>query len=271
MLTREPTAAIRLREERGFTLVELLVAMISAVTVIAALVVVLGITLRQNTKLTDRVLADQMGRKGMNTMLEELRSSCTGFGSTAIQAPSSTPLAPLASLGASNLWFLSAYGNSTSGNAYVSPVTLHDVNWSVAGTSNTGKQYGTLTDYSFAGSGESPNWKFPSLSPANATTTKILATDVVPLTTSTLFRYERYETSSAAANAGELVEIGAGELPSVAANKKIAKVAISYEQAPQPAKGHVPDTREGHTTTFKAAVALRFTPTESTGEGWSCA
>ena len=270
MLTPAPTATTRLRDERGFTLVELLVAMICASVVIAALVALFGITLSQSSRLTDRVLADRMGRNGMNTMLEELRSSCTGFGSTAIQAPSTTPVSPLASLGGSNLWFLSAYGNSTSGNAAVSAVTLHDVNWTAVGTSGTGKQYGTLTDYSFAGSGESPNWKFASLSTANATTTSVLAKDVVPPTPSTLFHYYRYETLSTSEKFGELVEAGPSELSSTAANKKIAKVAISYEQAPQPVEGRIPDTREGHTTTVSGAVVLRFTPPESATEGWSC-
>lgn len=263
------TVTSRLRDERGFTLTEMLVAMVSASVVIAAVVAIFGVTLSQSARLTDRVLADQMGRSGMNAMLEELRSSCTGFGSTAIQAPSTTPVSPLASLGGSNLWFLSAYGNPTSGNAAVSGVALHDVNWTAVGTSN-GKQYGTLTDYSFTGTGESPNWKFASLSTTNATTANVLAKDVVPLTESTLFHYWRYETLSTGEDPGELVEAGASELSSVAANKKIAKVSISYEQAPQPVEGHPPDTREGHTATVSGAVVLRFSPPESTAEGWSC-
>jgi prepilin-type N-terminal cleavage/methylation domain-containing protein len=269
MLSGQPASRLDRRDERGFTLTEVLVAMVAGVIVTGALIAVFAISLRQSSRINDRVLADRTGRTAMNAIVDELRSSCTGLGATAIQAPSTTPSSPLASLGPANLWFLSAYGNSTSGAAAVSAVRLHDVNWTATGTSNTGAQVGTLTDYSFAGSGESPNWKFPSLSTANATA-KVLAKDVVPLETGTLFHYYRYETSSSSASYGSLVSVSSGELSSAATNKKVAKVAIAYNQAPEPPYGRTPDTREGHTTPFDAAVVLRFTPPESASEGWSC-
>jgi prepilin-type N-terminal cleavage/methylation domain-containing protein len=269
MLSGASTSRLNLVDERGFTLIEMLVAIITGLVVTSALLGLLEFSLRQEARISDRVLADRTGRTAMNTIVEELRSSCTGLGSTAIQAPSSTPVSPLASLGASNLWFLSAYGNSTSGNAAVSAVSLHDINWTATGTSNTGAQVGTLTDYSFAGSGESPNWKFPTLSTTNATG-RVLAKNVVPLETGTLFHYYRYETSSSSANYGTLVAVGSGELSSAATNEKVAKIAIAYTQGPEPPSGHTPDTREGHTTSFSGAVVLRFTPPESASEGWSC-
>ncbi|HUA73404.1 MAG TPA: prepilin-type N-terminal cleavage/methylation domain-containing protein [Solirubrobacteraceae bacterium] len=264
MLSRTPTPGRpRWAEERGFTLIEMLVAMVVGVVITAALLAILEFSLRQESRITDRVAADRTGRTALTTVIEELRSGCTGLGSAAIQAPSSTPTSPLAALGGSNLWFLSAYGNSTSGAAAISAVTLHDVNWAATGTSNTGAQVGTLTDYSFAGSGESPSWKFPSLSTTNATA-KVLAKNVTPLETGTLFHYYRYNTTT-----GALVEVASNELASMATNKKVAKVTIAYNQAPEPITGRTPDTREGHTTSFSSAVVLRFTPPES-GEGWSC-
>ncbi len=254
-----------LGDQRGLTLVEMLVAMLAGAIVIGALVAIFALTLRQSSRLNDRVLADAKGRTAMAKAVEELRSSCTGFGATAIQAPSTTPVGPLASLGGTNLWFLSAYGNATSGNASISAVTLHDINWTAVGTTNTKKQYGTLTDYSFTGSGTAPYWIFPSLATSNATS-KVLANDVIPLTTP-IFSYFRYETASS----GQLVEAASSELAALAAEKKIAKVSIAYEQAAQPFAGHVPDTRVGHTTTYQASVVLRFSPPETVGEGWACA
>ncbi len=269
MLIGETTSRPQLSDQGGFTLIEMLVAMIAGLVITGALLAILEVSLRQETRISDRVLADRTGRTAMSSIVEELRSGCTGLGSAAIQAPSTTPVSPLGSLGSSNLWFLSAYGNSTAGNAAVSAVTLHDVNWSATGTSNTGVQLGTLTDYSFTGSGESPNWKFPSLATENATA-KVLAKNVVPLTTGTVFHYYRYDTTSLSSTYGTLVEAGSGELSTLATNKKVAKVAISYNQAPEPASGHTPDTREGHTTLFSGEVVLRFTPPESASEGWSC-
>lgn len=253
-----------LGDERGFTLIEMLVAMIAGVILVGALLAILEISLRQTTRLSDRVQVDRTGRTAMNNIVDELHSSCTGFGSTAIQVPSTTPSSPLAALGTANLWFLSAYANPTSTAPAVSKIVQHDINWTATGTSNTGQQLGTLRDYSFTGSGESPNWTFPALSTGNASA-RILATNVVPPTTSTVFHYWRYETNEASAKYGELVEVGASELTSVAEAKKIAKVTISFRQAPEKA-----DTREGHTTLFEGAVVLRLTPPESAAEGFTC-
>ena len=254
-----------LGDERGFTLIELLVAMIAGLVLTGALLAILEISLRQTTRLTDRVQVDRGGRRAMNNIVDELHSSCTGFGSTAIQVPSTTPTSPLAPLGSANLWFLSAYANPTSPEPAVSKIVQHDINWTSTGTSNTGEQLGTLRDYSFTGSGESPYWTFPTLSTGNATT-RVLATNVVPLTPSTVFQYWRYDTNAAnTATYGKLVEIAPAELAAVAEGKKVAQVTISYRQAPE--KG---DTHEGHTTVFKGSVVLRLTPPESATEGFTC-
>jgi prepilin-type N-terminal cleavage/methylation domain-containing protein len=265
MLIMAASTQTRLRDERGFTLIELLVAMIAGLVLVGALLAILDISLRQTTQISDRVQVDRTGRTAMNNMLAELHSSCTGFGSTSIQPPSTTPVSPLAPTGATNLWFLSAYGNSTSTSPAVSAVVQHDLNWTETSTSNTGAQLGTLRDYSFTGSGESPNWLFPALTAANATE-RVLATNVIPLTPSTLFHYYRYETNSTSIEYGKLVEVGSTELTSVAENKKIAKVSIAYKQAPE--KG---DTRTGHTTSFSGSAVLRLTPPEVASEGFTCA
>jgi len=194
MLSRGRPAPPSLRSSGGFTLIELLVAMICGLIVTGALLAILEISLRQETRISDRVQADRRGRTALNVVLDELHSACTGFGSTAIQAPSTTPTAPLETTGPKNLWFLSGYGNATSGAASLETITLHDVVWTPA---SAGAQIGTLKDLTFAGTGTSPNWVFPALTEANAKAT-VLATNVVPLETSTLFHYSRYDTSSSA-------------------------------------------------------------------------
>jgi prepilin-type N-terminal cleavage/methylation domain-containing protein len=256
----------RISEQHGFTLIEMLVAIIAGLIVTAAALAILDFTARQTTRISDAAQANRAGRNALNVILEELHSSCTGFGATAIQTPSTTPVSPLAATGASNLWFLSAYGNPTSGEPAVSNVVQHDINWTATGTSNTGEQLGTLRDYTFTGSGSAPNWSFPSLSTANAGV-RVLATNVTPLTTSTPFRYYRYDTNSADVETyGKTIEVPAGEISTVATNQKIAEVKIAFKQAPE--KG---DTRAGHTTTFNGAALLRLTPPESGSEGATCA
>jgi type II secretory pathway pseudopilin PulG len=258
---------LAMRDERGFTLVELLVAMVAGVVVVFALVALLTISLHQETQITDRVQDDRAGRSAMNVMLEELHSSCTGLGSVAIQAPSTTPVSPLAAIGPLNLWFLSAYGNSSSGAASVEKVVQHDITWTATKTSNTKEALGTLYDYSFTGSGESPNWLFGTLSTANAKKRVALATNVVPGAESTIFHYYRYDTTPADTKTyGKLIPVPASEVPTYAANRKIAEVTISYTQAPEDG-----DTRAGHVATFNGSAVLRLTPPEVGTEGTTCA
>jgi hypothetical protein len=270
MLTPLPLSSLDVQDERGITLVELLVAMTMGVIVVGALLAILVISLHQETRITDSVQSDRIGRTAMTSMVDELHSSCTGFGSTAIQAPSITPTSPLASTGPLNLWFLTAYGSASSGEAAITAVTEHDVNWTSTGTSNTGEQLGKLTDYSWNSTGgEPPNsaWTFNGvLSVSTANRAHVLATNVIPAETSTIFHYYKYDTISTDTAYGELVPLAAGELPPTAAiAKAIAKVTIGYRQAPEHG-----DTRAGHTTTFSSGVSLRLTPTESNGEGSTC-
>jgi Tfp pilus assembly protein PilW len=271
MLTLARHASSRLlREQRGLTLIELLVSMTAGVVVIAGVTVILAVSLRQNTRITDGVQADRVGRTALNQIVDELHSSCTGFGSSSIQAPSTTPTSPLTATGPLSLWFLTAYGNPTSGEAAIKGVTEHDLVWTSTGTSNTGQALGKLTDYSWNGTGEPPNsaWTFNGvLSPTTANATRVVATNVIPAAPSTLFSYYKYDTTSTDAAYGALVPLATSELPPTAvAAKRIAKVAIAFAQAPE--RG---DTRAGHTTNFSGAISLRLTPPESNAEGSTCA
>jgi prepilin-type N-terminal cleavage/methylation domain-containing protein len=256
---------VSLRDQRGFTLIELLVAMLAGLVVTGAALAILEVSARQATRISDAAQANRAGRSALNVILEELHSSCTGFGTTAIQAPSTTPVSPLAATGALNLWFLSAYGNPTSAEPAVSNVVLHDINWTATETSNTGLQLGTVRDYAFTGSGSAPNWSFPTLSTTNAKV-KTLAKSAA-LTGSALFSYYRYDTNSANVKTyGTLIPVASNEVETIATNQKVAQVKIEYLQAPE--KG---DTRQGHTTTFSGAAVLRLTPPEAGSEGATCA
>ncbi|HWF31134.1 MAG TPA: prepilin-type N-terminal cleavage/methylation domain-containing protein [Solirubrobacteraceae bacterium] len=272
MLTPLRRACSRLlREERGLTLIELLVSMTAGAVVVAGATLVLVVALRQNTRVIDAVQADSIGRTASNQIVDELRSSCTGFGSSSIQAPSTTPTSPLVATGGLSLWFLTAYGSSTSGEAAIKRVTLHDIAWSSTGTSNTKEALGKLTDYSWNSTGgEPPNsaWSFNSvLSPSTANVTRVVATNVIPAEASKIFSYEKYDTTAADEAYGTLVPLLASELPpSAVTAKRIARVTIAYTQAPE--RG---DTRAGHTASFRNSVVLRLTPPESNSEGSTCA
>ena len=258
-------SALRLRAADGFTLMELLVAMICGLIITGALLAMLEFSLRQDSRISDRVQTDRIGRIALNKVVDELRSSCTGFGATPIQAPSTTPSSPLASTGGANLWFLLGYGNTTIGKAVITGMVQHDINWTQTSESGSVK-LGTLTDYGFTGSGESPSWTFPSLIAGNAAA-KVLAKNVSPLEGTTIFKYFKYDTNPKDTTYGELVQLGSGELPPTTTTAKtIAKVEVAFRQAPENG-----DLRAGHTTNFSGSVVLRFTPPETGAEGAVCA
>jgi hypothetical protein len=242
--------------------------MLSAIVVIGGLLAILEFSLRQETHLSDRAQANRIGRTAMTRIVDELRSSCTGFHTSAIQAPPTTPTSPLSSSGPADLWFVTGYGNSTSGASSISNLKLHDINWTSTGTSNSGLSLGTLRDYSFSGSGTPPNWTFPTLSTSNATAT-VLARNVVPPLVSgvaTVFKYSRFDNNSAHATDGELVQLLPAELPlTTATAEEIAKVNISFTQAPE--SGDTGESRGGgRTTAIAGSVVLRFDPTETGAE-----
>lgn len=261
-----PGPRISLRSEQGLTLVELLVAMVTSLVVGGALLGILGFSLRQETRITDRVQADQIGRTAMTKVIEQLRSSCTGLDSTAIQGPATTPTSPLATTGPTDLWYLTAYGSATAGSAAVTGVTEHDVHWT---PNSTGAQLGTLYDYSWPSTGGEPPysaWTFNTTLSTTTATKHVLATNVIPLETSKIFSYYKYETNPASSSTyGTLVEFPSTAQPTATTAKLVAEVEVGFKQAPEHG-----DTREGHTTTFNSSVLLRFRPTESGLEGTTC-
>jgi type II secretory pathway pseudopilin PulG len=247
--------------EQGFSLIELLVAMLCSIVVVIALYTIINFTLNQEVRTNEIVQADQVGRTAMSSIVEELHSSCTGV--APIQKPISEPISPLLKTGPLSMWFYSAYGDTGSGNASLSEVTEHEILWTSNETSNTSKKLGTLTDYAFKSEGESPAWKFPSsLKTSTATKVTILAKDVVPseINGESIFQYFKYEN-------GALVT---DKLSTTAEVEQIAKVTIGFSQASTggglgSTKGG--DTRTGRTTSFSDSVVLRLDPTEKESEG----
>jgi Tfp pilus assembly protein PilW len=255
---RNLTLLSTLRSEQGAMLLELLVAMIIATVIMIAMVALLIFTTTQTSRVSERVETDRLGRMAMARITDELHSSCTGFGTNAIQGPGTSPVSPLESTGPLNLWFVSAYGSSTSREAVEKTVYEHDIHWTA---SKAGATTGTLTDYSFeslanTGPGTTAGqWEFPTLNEANAKK-RVLATNVIPLSISganTIFQYYELTESSAFAQL-------TSNIPAEAKANNIVKVSINFTQAP--ASGQ---TKLARAASFSDAVVLRLNPTE-TGE-----
>jgi Tfp pilus assembly protein PilV len=74
--------------EDGFTLVELLVAMVTGLVVIFAMFAMLQVTTNQTRLVTDRVQADRLGRQAMTRLVDELHSACIAREAVPVQSTS---------------------------------------------------------------------------------------------------------------------------------------------------------------------------------------
>jgi hypothetical protein len=248
----------RISAEHGFSLVEMLVAMLSATVVMIALVAVLEFSTSQQSRINDRVQADRLGRIAMTRMIDELHSSCTGFGENALQGPSSTPTSPLALTGALNLWFISAYGSATSKNALPTTVYEHDLNWS-KNASKEGVSLGTLTDYSFpskanTGPKFAKTWEFPELKVANAKATILSKNVVAPVISGAETVFQYYTVSTETGVFSPLTS----NISHEAIENNIVKVAINFTQVPEDES-----VKLSRAVPYSDAVVLRLNPAET--------
>jgi prepilin-type N-terminal cleavage/methylation domain-containing protein len=82
-MTRRALIARRLSSEQGYSLIELLVAMIVALIVCAAAVTFMAITSDEQDEISGRALAASRAETGLEQMVMDLRDSLTGVSLTA--------------------------------------------------------------------------------------------------------------------------------------------------------------------------------------------
>jgi prepilin-type N-terminal cleavage/methylation domain-containing protein len=220
MLSRRRASPGHACSEAGFTLIEVLVAMIAGVIVTGALFTILDIALSQSTRVRNETYSDQLGRTAMRKIVDELQSACYYVGITPVKKEST----------GTALVFSAAYGaESEPKSAYE-----HEIQWQAETGSST---LGTLTDYSWKNSGGAwPEFTFPTINVSNPTGSAVKPTAVLIAThvsaasengaTVPIFRYYRYahsSTSSSTTPVGTLettplaTPIGQSEAASVAA------------------------------------------------------
>jgi hypothetical protein len=240
---------------QGFTLIETLVAMLTAILVMGALLAVLEFSLKQEARVADAVETNRISRTAMATITEDLHSSCTGFGAKSLQSPTLPKESGLSAPSSTSLWFLTAYSSSAGGEALVSPVFKHDIVWKETGKDSEGEPTGTLTDYYFEGTGTPPEWSFPELK-ASLAKKHVLAENVIVPAGTSLFSYYKYNKGASEATHGELESEAVSTesaIASAASKGEISKVTIAFTQGP--ADKQFSTLR---TTPISASVVLRF-------------
>jgi prepilin-type N-terminal cleavage/methylation domain-containing protein len=214
------------RDQRGFTLVELLVAMAAGIVVTSALYTILDVTLHQTTRTFSRVDATQRARTALEAIGSEMRSACVGNGIVPIKIGST----------GTAVNFLSQYGSG------VSPTPV----WhTIAFDSASGK----LTDTVYPVNGSAPAWTKGS----PATQTKTLLTNVAQSGSTPVFQYFSTDAEGQTQLTGTLDE-----------NASEATSEVRMTLVVKPAGGSGESTNLGADTVTNSVV-LRLTPFPNPG------
>jgi type II secretory pathway pseudopilin PulG len=209
MLTLPPFPP-RLGGERGFTLIETLVAMLTGIIVTGALFAILEFSVRQTSYISQTAQATQVSRTAMTHIVDELHSACLSSGFSPVQEGSSATLLKFQdgySEEAEVPGLYTAKGGST--KERTEGVRQDQIEWNEA--------KGTLTDLVRPGTGAEEGGKYPVAAESAGTPVR-LALNVTPAESANskgetgkwLFRYYEYAGSSStntAAAATTLKEI----------------------------------------------------------------
>lgn len=222
------------RDEDGYSLPELSVAIIVGSVILGGLFVMINFSVRSNARTTSRVAVDQLARPAMQRIVDELHSACIYPGMAPIRAGST----------GSNLAFISAEGSA----ANPTPV-LHRV---------VHESSGSLNDYSYPQtSGTAPNWVFSS-SWSNRYT---LLPRALKVGTTPVFRYYKYANGAISTTPLPAPD-GSGLTAENA--KLVVQVTVSFQASLSAGADAVDQTPEStaseNPATLSESVLLRFSP-----------
>jgi prepilin-type N-terminal cleavage/methylation domain-containing protein len=199
--------SIDARDEEGFTLPELLVAMVIGTMILLAAFMLLDTTVSIGTNVNKRVDATQRGRAAMSMITRDLRSQVCLPGAT-----------PIASLRAASDTSVDVYANLGDGTAAQPPQRR---------TITFNSTARTITEDIYTPTGSAGSYVFPTA----PTRTRTLLTDVGQDGTTPVFRYYPFDTTpdddtqspaAFAASSG----VAAGSLDDV------ARVVVTYRVFP---------------------------------------
>jgi Tfp pilus assembly protein PilW len=239
-MSPSPTPPASHRGEHGFTLVEMLVAMVSGMVVIIATLSILDISISQSARISERVDANQRGRLAMEKIMLELHSSCTEFGANAVEPGSN----------ATKIIFTS----QTGAEAYFTHLVKHEIKLAE----------GKLTDTSYISNNEpGGKWTYPE----TPTGTQTLLTGVSQSNSgvTAVFQYYKYV-------GGNLSGTALTTPLSKEDAENTAEIVVSFTAAPS-FTAHLASegTKGDRAIDFTNTAVLRFDPASATGSNEPCA
>jgi type II secretory pathway component PulJ len=245
--------AILARDERGASLMELLVAIVSGVVVMMALFAILNVSLSQTSRVTGRVEADQAGRIAMEKIMNELHSSCVAGYIAPVEAKSDEH----------QLIFVSESG---------SQATFSTVHRHVISLQETTPEKFVLTDTAYPSTGSELNYSELSFSAKPSTTTTLLGNagqseeKSAPVPVFQYYRY--YTTEDKGATIGQLDPTPLKVPLSTEEAKLVAEVAVRFTSKPREGK-----VSAGNSADLSDTAVLRLSPSDnsSTARNIACA
>ncbi|MGZ8665779.1 MAG: PilW family protein [Solirubrobacterales bacterium] len=199
-------------DQRGFTLVEQLLATAAALVVLFGLTTVIMTTLHQSARVNGRVDATQRARIALYRVIDSLHSSCVAPQIAPVQAGST----------GTSLRFLHQTGSDVAPTPVLSQIDLNN---------------GTLTESVFSATGGSvPSWTFAS----TPSMTRQLITGV---STTTPFRYYSYNSGQVSATPLPSSPLQPADAARTVQVTVALKVSPSYPETPDPrAAASIQDT-----------------------------
>jgi Tfp pilus assembly protein PilV len=253
MLTR---VLHRLRDERGFTLIETLVAMVTGIIVTGALFAILEVSLHQSARLSDVAQATQLGRTSMNRVVDTMHSACIAEKFTPVQETSTQ----------NKLVMISGYSEGAEIPTKATTTTgvhLDEFEWN-----STTKNFTDVDRLSSAETGFGKyTWQTPTTFRLGENINRTGPSEEEPI-----FRYYEYATTpststTAASSTLKLMPL-VGATTELGANaKKVASVAVEFTQLPVDKSKKV-----GRPVTLNSQVTFAFAApdSESTIEAGPC-
>lgn len=214
------------RDERGTTLVEVLVSTTTGLVVMAALTMVIIVSMHANARVSARVDATQRARLVLTKITQQLHSACV--------APKIAPI----QTGSTGTSLKFVYAPPSQSSAVAPLPTKTEINYSG----------GVLTQTSWPATGGGyPNWTF-----ASTPTTLQLLTGVAPIPPSTsIFSY--YGSSN-----GSLSATPQTTPLDITATALTIQVRIALTA--QPTRGDSPVADQGAEAHVRGGITLRLTP-----------
>lgn len=259
-----------LRDERGLTLIELLVAMSLGIIVTGIAFSLLNFTTADVTRISERVQVDQTGRVALEKIMLALHSSCVVAKAEPIRSGSTEKtLRFVSEVSAQN-----AHGEPS---ASLPTIRLHEIVYTPA----SGKTEGTFTENSWPSTGVPPKYEFNE---KETPTKRKLLTGVKQVENEKkelipVFRFYRYyKTTDTKPVLGELnpAEYVLNSKASASVQKEeaaqIAKVTVGFKLVPEGKENKENTTLgNGRPVILEDSAILRLSPSSEESGNLPCA